>query len=232
MKFCVTDEEVEALMIAELEAVLGRTITEEEIAAYHLIETIFTEIEDKYTDEWFEDLYEQEFETDQEYFEFYLGRSLTEQELADIELVESLWEQTYDFDEDDYEDYDDEDYHDYDDFMYEDMTEAEYLAMLLDRELTEAELQAITNVEAIYNELDDTFFEIEMETMLQRELTEEEKEAFDLIDQLEEEIYSNMDYDFDLELMITEYETVLERELTEEEVNALNYFYDYEVEEE
>lgn len=247
----MTDEEFEALEFKEFENMLGRELTEEELAAIELVEKLWD----------FEVEYET-YETEQEYLEFYLGRELTQDEIDALSLIEAVFTEENE-DEEVTLTTEQEAAFDLIEELYnqvDEVSEIQELELVLGRQLTQEELDAFTVVESIeYHDYDeeitltpeqeaawdliDALYEEaynkseqqELEFYLNRELTQEEIDAIDVVNNLYEEMYDNYDVDYTDEDYIQEtinyYQTILERNLTQEEIDAIEFsleFYFYE----
>lgn len=187
----MTDEELEALMIQEFESMLGRELTAEEQAALEVVEAL-----------WMTDIESDVFQSEQEYLEMHLGRELTDEELAAVHIIEEFFTST--FDEEGELTPEVEAAFDLIDELYEsayEFNEIDELELMLGRQLTAEELAAFDIQNAINWEED-------------IELTQEQNDALDVIMNLYDEAFENVD-----EIEVDYY---FDRELTEEEQAALD----------
>lgn len=241
----MSEEELSALELQEVESMLGRTLTDDEKAAIEAVEALYTSID--FTEE-------ETFETEQAYLEFYLGRELTQEESAALTVIEDFYN-VEDMDENgDFEITEaQEAAFDLIEDLYEtafEMNEVQELELLLERQLTTEELAAFDLLETISDDvwfdeeaeltedqtaalelidaLYDTAFEnyeiVELERALDRELSIEELTALETVNNLYAEMYDNYDEDTEYDFVsetVSYYEVVLGRELTDQEKEAI-----------
>lgn len=247
----MSDEDLEALEIQELESFIGRELTQVEKDALEIVDALYNSVEDEY-----------DFESEIAYLEHHLGRSLTEEEIAAFNIITTLEEsfiddeagatQTLTPEQEAAFNVIDALYEE--SFMYDEM---ENLTTLLGRELTTEEQTALDLIDSIiwdnadfemteeqeaafeivdtlYEEAYDNYEIVELTILLGRELTEEEKAALDTVNALWDSMYvDDDDYDFEDEVneMVLYYENILNRSLTDLEKEAVEfsldfYFYD------
>lgn len=214
----MSEEQLKELEIQEFENMLGRTLTDAEKTALDTVEALWNiEIADVDAD----------FETEQEYLEFFLGRELTDEEKNAFAIIDAIdWEN---FDEETGEmnlTPEQETALDMIDALYstyEEMSETQELELMLGRQLTEVELNALSVIDeidwedfddydneltfteeqeaafdlidALYSEIEANYETIELELLLGRELTNDEIEALDIVNNLYDEMYNNFDED-------------------------------------